>query len=56
MKHIYPTFRRVALMEWVTQAANLRQGWMAIGDLNDPEYVAQLASPTEENGSLQDRR
>lgn len=52
MKNIYPTFRRIALMEWVTQAANLRQGWMAIGDLNDPAYVAQLADPGTANAEL----
>ena len=49
MTYIYPAFRRVALMEWVTQAANLRQGWMAIGDLGDPDYVARLADPSPEN-------
>ncbi|WP_299627260.1 CTQ-dependent glycine oxidase GoxA [uncultured Tateyamaria sp.] len=49
MTYIYPTFRRIALMEWVTQAANLRQGWMAIGDLGDPAYVARLADPSPEN-------
>ncbi|GGX38999.1 3-isopropylmalate dehydrogenase [Tateyamaria omphalii] len=52
MTYIYPTFRRVALMEWVTQAANLRQGWMAIGDLSDPAYVAQLADPSPENAAF----
>lgn len=52
MTYIYPTFRRVALMEWVTQAANLRQGWMAIGDLGDPDYVAQLADPSPENAAF----
>lgn len=49
LKNIYPTFRRLALMQWVTQAANLRQGWMAIGDLNDPGYVARLADPSPGN-------
>ena len=52
MQYIYPTFRRVALMEWVTQAANLRQGWMAIGDLGDPGYVAKLADPSPENAAF----
>ncbi|WP_424975132.1 CTQ-dependent glycine oxidase GoxA [Dinoroseobacter sp. S124A] len=52
MTHIYPTFRRVALMEWVTQAANLRQGWMSIGDLGDPAYVAQLANSEPANAAL----
>lgn len=52
MTYIYPTFRRVALMEWVTQAANLRQGWLAIGDLSDPDYVAQLADPDPSNAEF----
>lgn len=52
MKYIYPTFRRVALMEWVTQAANLRQGWMAIGDLSDPTYVARLADSGSANAEF----
>ena len=55
MQYIYPTFRRVALMEWVTQAANLRQGWMAIGDLGDPDYVAQLADPSPENAPFREQ-
>ncbi len=54
MTHIYPTFRRVALMAWVTQAANLRQGWMAIGDLGDPAYVARLADPAPENAAFRE--
>ncbi|MEO0666500.1 MAG: CTQ-dependent glycine oxidase GoxA [Pseudomonadota bacterium] len=52
MTYIYPTFRRVALMEWVTQAANLRRGWMAIGDLRDPDYVARLADPDPANDTF----
>ncbi|WP_323769810.1 CTQ-dependent glycine oxidase GoxA [Antarctobacter sp.] len=52
MKYIYPKFRRVALMEWVTQAANLRQGWLAIGDLGDPNYVARLADPDPANAEF----
>ncbi|MEL6887972.1 MAG: CTQ-dependent glycine oxidase GoxA, partial [Pseudomonadota bacterium] len=52
MTYIYPTFRRVALMEWVTQAANLRRGWMAIGDLRDPDYVARLADPDPANDAF----
>lgn len=52
MTYIYPTFRRIALMAWVTQAANLRQGWMAIGDLGDPDYVARLADPGADNAEF----
>lgn len=45
-KHVYPTFRRLALMEWVASAANLRQGWLNVGDFSDPAYVARLADPS----------
>lgn len=45
-KHIYPTFRRLALMEWVASAANLRQGWLNVGDFSDPAYLARLADPS----------
>lgn len=48
-RHIYPTFRRLALMEWVSTAANLRQGWLDIGDFSDPAYLARLADPAEGN-------
>lgn len=51
-KHIYPTFRRLALMEWVATAAHLRQGWLEIGDFSDPAYIAQLADPGPENAAL----
>lgn len=46
-QHIYPTLRRTALMAWVTEAADLRQGWLPIGDLSDPAYLAQLADPSD---------
>ncbi|WP_435138905.1 CTQ-dependent glycine oxidase GoxA [Pseudopelagicola sp. nBUS_19] len=55
MQRIYPTFRRIALMKWVTQAANLREGWMAIGDLGDPKYLAQLADPSPVNTEFRQR-
>jgi len=44
-KHIYPIFRRLALMEWVSAASFLRQGWLDIGDFSDPAYIARLADP-----------
>lgn len=49
---IYPTLRRVALMEWLTLAANLRQGWMEIGDLTDPDYLRRLADPSPDNADF----
>lgn len=51
-KHIYPTFRRLALMEWVAAAANLRQGWLDVGDFADPAYLAKLADPGAGNAAF----
>lgn len=51
-KHIYPIFRRLALMEWVSAAAFLRQGWLDIGDFSDPDYIGQLANPGPEASAL----
>lgn len=48
-RYIYPTFRRLALMEWVSAAAHLRQGWLEVGDFSSPAYLARLADPGEEN-------
>ncbi|MTI46055.1 hypothetical protein JM93_00299 [Roseibium hamelinense] len=48
-RDIYPTFRRTALMEWVSTAANLRKGWLDIGDFSDPEYLKKLADPSDAN-------
>lgn len=48
-QHIYPTFRRLALMEWVSAASNLRQGWLDVGDFSSEAYLAQLADPSEAN-------
>lgn len=48
-KYIYPTFRRLALMEWLTNAANLREGWLKVGDFSDPAYIAKLADPSPDN-------
>lgn len=48
-QHIYPTFRRLALMEWVSAAANMRQGWLDVGDFSSAAYLARLADPSEAN-------
>ena len=48
-RDIYPTFRRLALMEWVSAAANLRKGWLDIGDLSSEDYLARLADPSPGN-------
>ncbi|TDO99787.1 CTQ-dependent glycine oxidase GoxA [Marinomonas balearica] len=51
-KYIYPIFRRLGLMEWVSSAANLRQGWLGVGDFSDPAYIAKLADPSAENSAF----
>ncbi|MEA1053233.1 CTQ-dependent glycine oxidase GoxA [Lamprobacter modestohalophilus] len=48
-RDIYPTFRRTALMEWVSAAANLRKGWLDIGDFSDPDYLKRLADSSADN-------
>ena len=53
-KYIYPTFRRVAQMEWLTDAANLRQGWMDVGDFTSPEFIERLAKPGKKNAAFRE--
>lgn len=48
-RDIYPTFRRVALMEWVSEAARLREGWLDVGSFSNEEFLARLADPSEDN-------
>ncbi len=48
-KYIYPIFRRLGLMEWVSSAANLRQGWLGVGDFSDSDYIRKLADPSINN-------
>jgi len=54
-QHIYPTFRRLALMEWVSAASNLRQGWLDVGDFSSEAYLAQLADPSEANKAFRQK-
>lgn len=51
-KYIYPIFRRLGLMEWVSSAANLRQGWLDVGDFSDPGYIKKLANPGRGNSAF----
>lgn len=53
IKDIYPTLRRTALMEWVTNAANRREGWVKnYVDLSEPGIIEKLADPDSEFDSL----
>lgn len=54
-KYIYPVFRRLGLMEWVSSAANLRQGWLGVGDFSDPAYLAKLADPSAANKAFRQK-
>lgn len=45
-RDIYPFFRRLGLMEWVAAAANLREGWIKVGDFLDEAYIRRLADPS----------
>lgn len=45
-KHIYPTFQRLGQMQWLSDAANLREAWMGLYvDFADPKLIDQLADP-----------
>ncbi|OWJ69227.1 hypothetical protein BWR60_01460 [Inquilinus limosus] len=54
-RHVYPTFRRVALMDWVTTAADLRQGWLEVGDFADPAFIKRLADPSLANRPFREK-
>lgn len=51
-RHIYPAFRRLALMEWVASSAYLARGWLDIGNFSDPAFIARLADPSPANATL----
>lgn len=53
-KYIYPTFRRVALMEWLTDEARLRRGWLDVGDFTDPAFIEKLADPGAANKAFRE--
>jgi len=54
VKHIYPTFRRLGLMDWVSAEANLRQGWLDVGNFNDPAYIDQIRDPSPGNKAFRE--
>ena len=51
-KHIYPMFYRLGLMQWVSGAANTRQGWIAVGDFSDVDYIKMLANNSQRAKSV----
>ncbi len=53
-KYIYPIFRRIALMEWVSSASNMRESWLDVGDFSDPKYIKQIADPRNSNRAFRE--
>ncbi|MFM9107442.1 MAG: CTQ-dependent glycine oxidase GoxA [Chloroflexota bacterium] len=54
-EHIYPVFRALALMEWVSASARLAAGWTgnpAAGSFDDPAVLARLADPSPGNAAF----
>lgn len=51
-RDIYPFFHRLGQLEWVAVSANLRQGWINVGDFLDPKYIEKLADPSVANKSF----
>ena len=47
--HILPLFLRIADMQWVNQGAFQRYGYGSPEDLEDPDFLMQLADASEEN-------
>ena len=47
--HILPLFLRIADMQWVNQGAFERYGYGSPEDLEDPDFLMQLADASEEN-------
>ncbi|MFT5527897.1 MAG: hypothetical protein ACI9HK_005883, partial [Pirellulaceae bacterium] len=52
---IYPFFRRLGLMEWVSAASDLREGWIQTGDFLDPQYMKKLADPSPANQAFREK-
>ena len=53
-KHIYPLFRKLSQMEWVSSAENLAQGWIDAG-FTAETYVHRLADPAPANKPFRDK-
>lgn len=51
-RDVYPLFRRLGLMVWVSAAARHREGWIEIGDFLDPGYMRRLADPSPGNAAF----
>ncbi len=55
-EEIWPTLRRLAQMQWVSESANLRYGWQSEFNFFSPELIAMLADPESEAGAVKRRQ
>ena len=46
-RDVLPILKRTGMMQWVAQAALLREAWIGIGDLADPETLRALGNSGE---------
>ena len=46
-RDLLPFFQRLGLMQWVSAADFLNVNWPKIKDFSDPEYLRELADPSE---------
>jgi hypothetical protein len=46
-RDVLPLFHRLGLMQWVSEADFLNFNWPAIRDFSDPEYLRELADPSD---------
>lgn len=48
-EEIYPFFKRLGQMQWISAAANFREGWIDLEDFSDPKYIKVLSDPNQNN-------
>lgn len=48
-EEIYPFFKRLGEMQWISAAANFREGWIKLEDFSDPKYIKTLCDPSPLN-------
>ncbi|MEI9979395.1 MAG: CTQ-dependent glycine oxidase GoxA [Edaphobacter sp.] len=54
-KYIYPLFRKLAFLSWVSAAHHLKAGWLGVGDFSDPAMISRLSDPSPANADFRKR-
>lgn len=49
LNEVFPLFHRLGLMVWLSSAAQLRKGWIDVGNFLDERYMRRLADPSPAN-------